>query len=131
MKVKNRTRTFSLRSKLVLMCLFLLVIPSLIIGVQGYLSANNNLNELGARALKNNVNFTIEMIDSLQKYVDEGRISKEEAQEQVKTHILGPKQADGTRTINKNIDVGENGYIFVLSDKGSMLASPKMEGKES
>lgn len=131
MGVKTRTRTFSLRSKLVLMCLFLLVIPSLVIGVQGYLSANNNLNELGARALKNNVNFTIEMIDSLQKYVEEGKISQEEAQEQVKAHILGPKQADGTRTINKSIDVGENGYIFVLSDKGSMLASPKMEGKES
>lgn len=121
----------SLKTKLVLMCLILLAIPSLIIGIQGYLSANNSLNELGARSLKNNVNFTIELIDSLQTYVDAGKITLEEAQEQVKSHILGPKQADGTRTINQNIDVGENGYIFILSDKGTMLASPKMEGKES
>ncbi|WP_238933461.1 cache domain-containing protein [Brevibacillus choshinensis] len=130
-KASKRGSAHSLRSKLVLMCLLLLAIPSLIIGIQGYLSANNNLNELGARSLKNNVNFTIELIDSLQTYVDQGKISVEEAQEQVKSHILGPKQSDGTRTINKSIDVGENGYIFVLSDKGSMLASPKMEGKES
>ncbi|GIO05761.1 hypothetical protein J31TS6_17890 [Brevibacillus reuszeri] len=59
----------------------------------------------------NNVNMTIEMIDTLQRYVTEGRITKDEAEEQIKSHILSPKQADGSRPINKNIDNGESGYM--------------------
>lgn len=128
MKTAKYSRFRSVRSKMVLICLFILLVPSLIIGFQGYHSSSNSLNDLGARALKNNVNLTIEMIDALQKYVEEGKISKDEAQEQIKSHILGPKQADGTRPINKNIDTGENGYMFVLDEKGLMLASPNREG---
>lgn len=71
------------------------------------------------------------MITSLQEYVKRGEISLEEAQESVKSRILGPKQADGPRPINTNIDVGDSGYIFVLDEKGIMVASPKIEGKNT
>lgn len=127
MKVVKSSRFYSLRFKLITMCLLLLAVPSII----GYNSANNSLNDLGARSLKNNVRFTIEMIDSLHKYVEEGKISMEEAQEQVKIHILGPKQVDGTRTLNRKIDVGQNGYLYVVNDKGTMIANPTAEGQET
>lgn len=131
MKADKGSRLYSLRFKLISMCLLLLAVPSFIIGWEGYNSANNSLNELGARSLRNNVHFTIEMIGSLHKYVEEGKISLEEAQEQVKITILGPKQVDGTRPLNRNIDVGQHGYIYVVNDKGTMLASPTAEGKET
>jgi methyl-accepting chemotaxis protein len=73
----------------------------------------------------------MEMITSLQEYVERGEMSLEEAQESVKSRILGPTQADGTRAINPNIDVGASGYIFVLDEKGVMLASPKIEGQDT
>ncbi|EJL44863.1 hypothetical protein BAG01nite_38180 [Brevibacillus agri] len=117
MKAVQHSQSVSLRTKLVMMCLLLLAIPSLIIGFQGYNSASAGLSELGSRILKNNVHLTIEMIEVLQKQVDAGKISIEDAQEQVKQHILGPKQADGTRTINPNIDSGASGYMFVLDEK--------------
>ncbi|MFC8687395.1 methyl-accepting chemotaxis protein [Brevibacillus porteri] len=129
MKTTKFSRSSSLRTKLVLLCLLLLAIPSLNIGIQGYYSASYSLDDMGSRILKNNVNLTIEMIDVLQKQVEAGKISKEDAQEQVKIHILGPKQSDGTRSINKNIDTGASGYMFVLDEKGVMLASPSIEGK--
>ncbi|MGF9796257.1 methyl-accepting chemotaxis protein [Brevibacillus agri] len=129
MKAVQHSQSVSLRTKLVMMCLLLLAIPSLIIGFQGYNSASAGLSELGSRILKNNVHLTIEMIEVLQKQVDAGKISIEDAQEQVKQHILGPKQADGTRTINPNIDSGASGYMFVLDEKGNMVASPTIEGQ--
>ena len=129
MKKTKYTGLRSVRSKLVIICLILLMLPSLIVGFQGYYSSSTNLSDLGARALKNNVNMTIEMIDTLQRYVTEGRITKDEAEEQIKSHILGPKQADGSRPINKNIDNGESGYMFVMDEKGNVVASPDSEGK--
>ncbi|GED32281.1 cache domain-containing protein [Brevibacillus centrosporus] len=101
------------------MCLLLLAVPSIVIGLKSYYSATANLNDLGARSLKNNVKLTLEMIDALNKYVEAGKISLEEAQEQVKQHILGPKQADGTffmrDLIKKAIDGGDY-TVYQLED---------------
>ncbi|WP_301169638.1 methyl-accepting chemotaxis protein [Brevibacillus nitrificans] len=128
---RKKSRFFSFRYKLIIMCLLLLAVPSIVIGLKSYYSATDNLNDLGARSLKNNVKLTIEMIDALHKYVEAGKISLEDAQEQVKQHILGPKQADGTRPINPNIDVGANGYLYIVSEQGIMLANPTAEGENS
>lgn len=129
MKAAKQAKFVSLRTKLVMMCLLLLAIPSLVIGFQGYNSASAGMSDLGSRILKNNVHLTIEMIDALQKQVDAGKLSKEDAQEQVKEHILGPRQADGKRPINPNIDSGASGYMFVVDQQGIMLASPSIEGQ--
>lgn len=125
------SRFQSLRPKLMTIILLLLIVPSTLIGNHTYQTATESLDQLGERALKNNVRLTIEMIASLHPFVEQGKISLEDAQEMVKSRILGPKQADGTRPINKNIDVGEAGYIFVLDQKGVMLASPKIEGQNT
>jgi methyl-accepting chemotaxis protein len=54
-------------------------------------------------------------------------MTKEQAQENLRTVLLGGKQADNTRPINKNIDLGKNGYFFVLDDRGNLLAHPSLE----
>ncbi len=69
------------------------------------------------------------MIDSLNTAVKNGDLSLEAAQEKVKIEILGEKNPDGTRPINKNIDLGENGYFLVVDQKGMMLAHPSLEGQ--
>lgn len=109
--------------------LLLLVVPSVIVGFVSYQFTKNSLDEQGQTGLKNHVNATLEMINVLDKQVKDGKMSLEEAQESVKEAILGQKKPDGTRPINKNIDVGKHGYMFVLDDKGVELAHPKLEGK--
>ena len=119
----------TIRNKIFIITLLLLAVPSLIIGFTGYYSAKNSLDESGATGLKNMVRMTIEMIDVLQVEVDKGTLTLEEAQEHVKSHILGEQAADGTRSITKKINVGENGYFFVSDKDGNLLAHPYLEGQ--
>jgi methyl-accepting chemotaxis protein len=119
----------SIRMKLIALCLFLLLVPCLIIGIVGYQQSKSSLDDGGRVQLKNNVRFTMAMIESLDQQVKQGNISLEEAQESVKQQILGKKKADGNRPISKRFDMGEYGYLFVYDEKGNSLASPLSEGK--
>ena len=106
----------------------LLVIPLIILSIISYSKSEESLNELGKTNLQNSVEMTIEMIDAMAHLVKEGDITREEAQEQVKIAVLGEKNADGTRPINKNIDLGQNGYIFIIDENGTTVAHPHDEG---
>lgn len=93
-----------------------------------YQESVKNLDEIGKTNLKNSVNFTTEMISALNEEVEAGTLSKEDAQERVKVALLGEKQEDGTRPINKNIDLGESGYMVIFDQEGTHLARPTGEG---
>lgn len=118
----------NLRKKLLFVSFLFLCIPGLLIGLVSYQLSINNLNESGKLMLKNSVKQTIEMINTIDKEVKRGNISLEDAQEYVKVSILGEKRADGTRPINKNIDLGENGYFYIIDQKGLQIADPYLEG---
>lgn len=122
-------RKIGIRTRLIMMSFLLLLIPSLIIGLVSYKLSENALNDSGEILLKNHVNATIELISAMDEQVKAGNISLEDAQERVKQSILGPKQADGKRPINKNLDVGENGYLFIMDKQGVLLAHPTVEGE--
>jgi methyl-accepting chemotaxis protein len=109
--------------------LLLLIIPSLIIGIVGYNSAKESLNESGKTTLKNGVKMAIQMIDALDKEVKKGNISLEEAQERVKVYLLGELQEDGKRPINSPVDLGKHGYFIVYDETGLEVAHPTIEGK--
>lgn len=115
--------------KLVFISILLLAIPTIITGLSAYNIAKSRLDEAGSTNLKNNVRMTIEMIDVLNKEVEKGTLTLAEAQEEVKQHILGPKQPDGTRPINKKISIGELGYMYILDEKGTTIGHPGSEGK--
>ena len=117
-----------IRTKLVLITLLLLIVPSTLIGFISYYTAEDSLNELGATTIQNTVYMTIEYIDAVNQEVERGTLSLEEAQEQVKVFILGEMQEDGTRPINEHIDLGENGYIFIYDETGTLVAHPNIEG---
>lgn len=117
-----------IRSKLIIVSLLLLAIPSLIIGLIGYTSAKRSLDELGATGLKNDVRLAIKLIETLDKQVKTGALSLKEAQEEVKEQLLGEMDVEGKRPIDQSVDIGENGYYFVIDTEGTLLAHPSSEG---
>lgn len=125
-KLTNKYHTIQM--KLMIISLVVLIVPPVILGFLSYQKSTASLNELGETNLKNSVEMTIEMIEVLNEEVDKGNLSLEDAQEQLKTAILGEKKEDGTRSINGNIDLGENGYIFILDQEGNQVADPYEEG---
>jgi len=126
-KVKNKLM-FNVRAKLLAVSLLLLIVPVIALGIRSYVAAITETDELIRSKLETSVNLAVEMIDTLANNVDMGGISKEEAQEQFKIMLLGEKRDDNTRPINKNFDLGKNGYFYVISTKGELLAHPLLEG---
>lgn len=119
----------SLKLKLISISLLLLAVPSLIIGSVGYLSAKNSLDSMGQTSLENGVQMAIQMIDALNQEVQAGHLPLEEAQERVKSYLIGEKAEDGKRKIKSPVNIGENGYFLVYDEKGLEVAHPTIEGK--
>ncbi|WLR51046.1 methyl-accepting chemotaxis protein [Bacillus tianshenii] len=120
---------YHIRTKLIIVSMLLLAVPSLVIGNIAYTSSKQSLDDLGAVGLQNDVRMAMKLIDSLDSQVESGDLSLDEAKEMVKQQILGNKKDDGKREIDKSIDIGENGYFFVMSKDGKLLAHPSLEGE--
>lgn len=116
-------------SKLMLVCLILLILPGAIIGYRSYITAKKELDTKGEIILKNSVNQVVQTIELRQDQVQKGLMTVSEAKEEVKKSILGAKQEDGTRPINKDINLGDNGYIYIIDEEGKLLAHPSLEGE--
>lgn len=128
-KSKGKLKGKSIGIKLITVTTILLVIPLLIAGIFSYQIAKSELDKKGQVILKNGVKQALEVIDLKQKEVEKGHLTLEEAQEQVKTYLLGEMGSDGKRPINNNLDLGENGYFIVYDETGTEVAHPTLEGK--
>ena len=120
---------YSLRMKMLSTMLLVLVIPVITLGFISYRTAADETNALIRSGLMNNVNLASEIMTTLNKSVVSGDLSLEESQEEFKQLILGEMKADGSRTINPNLDLGDNGYFYVLDTQGNLLAHPSQEGE--
>lgn len=118
----------SIRTKLILVAIILLVFPLFTLGTFSFYKAKDTLDEQGEIRLETSVEMTLQMIDLLNDEVTDGSLSLEEAQEKVKIALLGEKDSSGNRPINKDIDLGENGYIFITDQNGVEMAHPNAEG---
>jgi len=123
------TFRLSLRIKLLIVTLSLLIVPTGMLGLISYLETTEETNHMMEESLRNDVRFMLEVIERQQRFVESGTLPKELAQEEIKDMLLGPKLPDGTRPINDRIDLGEHGYMFVLSEDGTALAHPAVEGQ--
>src|SRR5690625_4271799 len=119
----------SIRMKLLIISFLILTVPVIVLGVFSYQRAKSSLDESGIKRLESSVEITLEMISTLHEEVEKGTLSLEEAQEKVKIAILGEKDENGNRPVHSNIDLGENGYIFILDQEGNLLAHPNSEGE--
>ncbi|WP_194841605.1 methyl-accepting chemotaxis protein [Sporosarcina obsidiansis] len=119
----------TIRRKLIAITTILLIVPSLIIGIMGYSTAKSNLDDIGAKGLKNDVQLAIQIIEFANQQVEKGNMTLEDAQEQVKQKLIGPMQADGKRTIESTVDMGQYGYFFILDKEGNAVGHPMFEGE--
>nr|WP_042163386.1 cache domain-containing protein [Paenibacillus gorillae] len=108
----RRQWRFTIRNKLLVTSLAILIIPALLVGSMSIWVSAREGDRQTETNLRNTVQMASELIVSFEDAVKKGSISKEEAQERMKKLLLGPKQGDGTRTINTNIDIGEHGYFL-------------------
>ncbi|MDF2669002.1 MAG: methyl-accepting chemotaxis protein [Paenibacillus sp.] len=127
-KNTGRLWTLTIRKKLMMTCLLLLLVPVAVLGTIVYQVSSDENNELIEKNLRNSVEMAIEWTVSFEESVKKGIISEKDAQEKVKEMLLGTLK-DGKRPINPNIDLGPNGYFFVMNDKGDELAHPFIEGQ--
>lgn len=124
----NNAVKMSIKAKMIIAACFLLIVPNLIIGLICYDVAKKELDARGKILLKNSVKMANMLIDAKQKEVEKGTLTLEEAKEQVKVYLLGEKNADGTRPINRDVDLGENGHFIVYNKAGVEIAHPRIEG---
>ncbi|WP_346235037.1 methyl-accepting chemotaxis protein [Lysinibacillus telephonicus] len=118
----------SIKGKLLVFSFLLFLVPSLTIGIISYFQAKNSMDELGETIIKNSVESSLQLIESVNQEVENGTLTLEEAQEQVKTTLIGEMEKDGTRKIAYPGDLGENGYIYILGHDGTLLGHPTREG---
>lgn len=128
-KAKGKSINYTIKMKLVLISSILLIVPILVLGLICYNVSKQQLEDSGKVLLKNSVEMTLQEIDRNQKLIEEGKLTLEQAQENVREYMLGKKNADGTRPINKNINLGANGYLLAYDQQGNEAAHPSLEGK--
>ncbi|WP_050614388.1 methyl-accepting chemotaxis protein [Bacillus testis] len=121
-------KQYSLRGKLILLCLLILLIPTLAISISAYNISKNELNESGAQQLKDNTQKIIDMIALLDKQVDSGYLSQEDAEEQLREQVTSKMDSKGIRQQNPVYTVGKSGYTFAIDEEGTIVLSPQGEG---
>ena len=118
----------SIKTKLVVLSLIILSVPLLTLGVFSYTNISKSLENLGKTNVKNIVKLTIELIEEMQEQVELGIIPLQTAEEMVKQFILGEKNADGSRDMSNQVDLGEYGYLYIFDQDGNFIAHPFLEG---
>ncbi|GLC29318.1 hypothetical protein bsdE14_07280 [Clostridium omnivorum] len=126
-KTEVKSINFTIKIELILISSLLLI---LILGLISFKVSRQQLEDSGKLLLKNSVEMTLQEIKENQRLVDEGKITLDTAQENVREYMLGKKRSDGTRPINKNINLGANGYLLAYTQDGHEAAHPLLEGKD-
>lgn len=125
-----KSKLQSLRTKLIILCLFILLVPTIFIGVSTYGVTKNKLDEAGKEELKHNVKLVIAMINLMNEQVEAGNLTLEEAQEKVRRELLGEKNAEKVRPLKKEYTVGETGYPFAVSKDAMTVMNAANEGQD-
>ena len=79
--------------------------------------------------MKKSTKLVIGMIELVNKEVEAGIITKEEAQEQLRQEIFGEKDAENKRHIKEEYAFGKSGYIWAIDDQSTFMMEPVNEGK--
>lgn len=125
------TKLYSIKTKLIVTIVVLMLLTNLTIGLLSYYTAKSQLDASGKIILTNGVSMVKEAIHLQQEEVMRGNKTLDEAQEAIKQLILGPKDKHNHRPLNRKIDLGENGYFFIMNGQADELAHPSIEGQNT
>jgi len=120
----------SMRTKLIILCLLILLIPTIFIGITTYEVSTSKLDQAGKEQLKHSVKMAIALINVMNEQVEAGNMTLEEAQERVRVELLGVKGADNKRPINEDYTVGETGYLWAVNQDQISVMNPANEGTD-
>ena len=95
---------------------------------QLYFIAKSELDATGQMGLKNGASAIISMITELDKQVEKGNLTLDEAQEQARVQIVGQKTDEKKRSNDNPVKFGDNFYFYTLTDNGFVEAHPNIEG---
>jgi methyl-accepting chemotaxis protein len=129
-KGENMKKNFSIKTKLMFFTLLLTATTLFAIGTSSYFLAKEELDNQGLTMLKNSVVQARMMIDIQKQAVNNGSITLEDAQENIKEYLLGPMDGEGKRPLNETLNYGANAYFVVVSPDGKVLMHPSLEGKD-
>lgn len=101
------------------------------IGLFSYFQATQELDALGEDLIQNSVTSTEALIHELQREVEQGILTTEQAQELVKAQMYGPLQEDGTRELLPTRKLGDSGYVYITTKNGDVILHPNLEGQNS
>lgn len=117
----------SVRTKLVLLALIVILVPTTIVGIVNYSLAKSELDSVGRLGLKNGTHALQSIIKELDDQVQAGTLTLDEAQEKARVYIVGEKTGESTRTIDNPAKFGENFYFYAFDDTGFIEAHPSIE----
>ncbi|WP_042349299.1 methyl-accepting chemotaxis protein [Bacillus massiliigorillae] len=123
-------KNLSLRIKLIILCLSILIFSACIIGFSSYNISKDKLDDAGKTQLQKSAKLAIGMIELLNEDVRSGNLTLEEAQEKFRTKILGPKNDQNKRSLDQKYTFGETGYIFAMDKNGISIMNPVNEGDD-
>ncbi|WP_153731133.1 methyl-accepting chemotaxis protein [Sporosarcina obsidiansis] len=121
----------SVRTKLVLLALIVILVPTIAVGTVNYVLAKNELDKMGRLGLENGTHVLLSVIEELDKQVQAGALTLEEAQERARIQILGKKTGEGTRSIDNPAKFGENFYFYAFDENGLLEVHPSIEGESA
>ena len=113
----------SLERKVLIMSILVLLISNVAIGALGFFISREQLNIQGRRVLQNGVETALQIIDLAQDGVEKGIYTLPEAQEIVRTKLLGELNEDGKRSMKSPIDIGVYGYFLFYEDTENIDAN--------
>lgn len=118
-----------MRNKLIALATLVILIPLLTVGIVNYFVAKQELEDAGTLGIKNGTYAVLDLIDELNKEVEKGSLTLEDAQERAKVKIMGTMDADGKRSLDNRAKYGENFYFYVVDEQGVLLVHPQKEGE--
>ena len=124
-----KQKGLTIQKKLIMLCLTILIIPTLAIGISAYSIAKSELSKAGDIQLEKSTELVIGMIELLNKEVVAGKMTKEEAKEQLRQELYGAKDANNKRHIKEEFAFGKSGYIWAIDDQSTLVMEPVNEGK--
>ena len=80
--------------------------------------------------MEKSTELVLGMIELLNKEVVAGKMTKEEAQEQLRQELFGEKDSEGKRHIKEKYAFGKTGYVWAIDDQSNFVMHPLSEGED-